>query len=585
MSGMSGNSSGVSQPPYREGTPRSVDASSTAICSGAHFSIYVLRELIGAGSMANVYRAHDARLRREVAVKILNPGALPGADGLARFLHEARMAASIRHPNVVNIFDVGVHDGAPYIVMELLEGEALDMRLRVARTLREPALVDIAIPLISGLAAVHDAGVVHRDVRLSNVFLARGPGGTPQTKLLDFSISKQTHDNLRLTTNGRRRWMGMPLYTAPEVLLDGDATPHSDQYSLGVLLYECITGVNPFRAETTLESIQLITTGQATRVRDQPIRPSRRLAAIIEKAMHVYPERRFGDLRELGEALIALSDRRGRWPWVERVGGLGAAAHSGSAHPASVPPRARPRPPPVDRSAPSERRLTWAIGGVVVACSVAAPVWAWWSVHRHRDAEPVSLASPLAASDGPAPVGEGRSPAGERGVPAGEAVPSNAQAAAPDAPPAAPSSAPAPAGNDEAHASIEPDPLTAPALVNAASPLSNPASAPVPEQGAAPAHEEAASVASAALEGAAPASGAAFGAIGEGAAGAQPPLASSPAPAALEGAAQGSVDSGVSLPPDAGGNEARDPAGMPLPSVAAPISRHERGTNGALIFD
>jgi serine/threonine-protein kinase len=571
---MSGNSSDVSQPQQHEGNPRAIDASPTAICSGANFSTYVLRQVIGAGSAASVYRAHDTRLRREVAVKVLNKGALAGAEGLARFLHEARMAAAVRHPNVVNIFDVGVHDATPYIVMELLRGEDLDTRLHAARVLREPVLIDLAAQLVSGLAAVHDAGIVHRDLRPSNVFLARGPDGAAQPKLLDFSVSKQTRDNLRLTTNGRRRWAAMPLYTAPEVLLDGDATFLSDQYSLGVLLYECVTGVNPFRADSTRESIDLITTGQARRITDQPIRPSRRLSAIIQKAMHVYPEQRFADLQELGDALAAISERRGRWPWSASPLPVVARALASNADPKA---RHAARDQP-ERSGPE---LSWVIGAAVVGCSIAAPLWAWWSVHRTQAAAPVSVAAPLAPSESPLLAAPPAS------------VPVSAPVPLPSAPNPCAAPCPAPAGvQPELAVSAEPAPAAAaPVLAQTAVavapvpaplqavPLAPPLSAPhalVPP----PEHTAAAS------EGAEPPSPPGFPEGVNGAQGEAAPL-TPPEPAASDGNIR---DGGVSsaAPPtaaDGGVPPGGDPLDPPLPRVAAPQRRQERGTNGALIFD
>ncbi|HTV20134.1 MAG TPA: protein kinase [Polyangiaceae bacterium] len=569
---MSGDSSGFSQPQYHDGTPRASDAAQTALCSGANFSLYVLRELIGAGNTASVYRAHDPRLRREVAVKILNTGALAGENGLARFLHEARMAAAVRHPNVVSIFDVGVHDATPYIVMELLEGQNLDVRLSAARVLREPVLIDIALQLVSGLAAVHDAGVVHRDLRPSNVFLARTPSGVAQPKLLDFGVSKQMHDNLRLTTNGRRRWAAMPLYTAPEVLLDGDATFHSDQYSLGVVLYECVTGVNPFRADTTLESIELITTGQARRITEQPIRPSRRLAAIIEKAMHVYPDRRFADLREIGEALASLSERRGRWTWLER-----------GARPVRSPaPRASDRPAPSSAapfdSAPTSkdrRELSWALGATVVACSIGAPVWAWWSVHRQRTPAPISAAAPWVATDS-APV-----------------------AAAPPAPVAAPQPSLAQPTASQPSASLLPPlqlpptqpPLTQPASapVDAHAELSAPApTAPLPAAAEAAAPAPALASTAEPVASTAPAAPVSDAELASSAGEAAPPHAEGPelAPPAT-GTSDGTAPAeGVAPASDGGPTAPHDTDDLPSPSlVAAPAKGPERGTNGALIFD
>jgi serine/threonine-protein kinase len=525
---MSGNRSGASQPQYNPeyhpGTPRSSHDSQAAICSGANFSIYVVRQLIGSGNTASVYRAHDTRLRREVALKVLNTRAVSGADGLARFLHEARMAAAVRHPNVVNIFDVGVHDATPYIVLELLTGEDLDTRLNAARVLREPALIDVAVQLVSGLCAVHDAGVVHRDLRPSNVFLARGPDGSTQPKLLDFSVSKQTRDNLRLTTNGRRHWAAMPLYTAPEVLLDGLATFHSDQYSLGVVLYESVTGVNPFRADTVSESIELITAGQARPIREQALRPSRRLAAVIEKAMHVYPDQRFADLHELGQALADLSSRRGPWPWSSRPGpSVARAATSRQSAP--------PRQAPLARAG----RLSWALGVTVLCGSVAAPTLAWWSAHRQRARAPVSIAAPLVA--------------GAASLPSA-ATPETRPCPAPCPEPSAVS--PAPPGVSHAVAAMAPDSPTA----------SEPEGPVAGSEAAEPPLDPLASD-EAMLAGQASGLG----------------LLESTAPALYGG------DSGVAPPADGGALDNGEPIGLPGPGVAAPLRSHERGTNGALIFD
>jgi hypothetical protein len=537
---MSGNLSDVSHPTQRGGTLTANDASQAAICLGASFGIYVVRELIGIGNTASVYRAHDTRLLREVALKVLNTGALTGADGLARFLHEARMAAAIRHSNVVNIFDVGVHDGTPYIVMELLSGVDLDVRLNAARVIREPVLVDIALQLVSGLAAVHDAGVVHRDLKPSNVFLARGPDGSTQPKLLDFAVSKQTRDNLRLTTSGRRRWASMPLYTAPEILLDGEATFHSDQYSLGVLLYECVTGVNPFRADTVSESIELITTGRALSISEQPIRPSRRLAAIIEKAMHVYPDQRFADLHELGRALASVSPRRARWPWSTGPA-LGVIRSASPKY----------RPAAFEPARGGRGALNWAIGATVVACSIGAPLLAWRSVRQHPPEAAVSVTAPLAPSSVAA------APAS---VPCAPPCPTPATGRRP------------PMGADDGASALKHG--VAPALVNAA--------AAEPERVASLDRERAtASALEPALLAAAPALADADE-VGEAAPPGEAPASAQPAPAAPEG---GTAESGPVPQMDAAVLQTRDLADLPLPSGAGAPLRPERGTNGALIFD
>lgn len=373
-------------PPEAGGAAADSDVPPGAICTGARFATYALEELVGVGSTASIYRARDARLLREVAIKIWTSGAPAGANGLARFLHEARMAAAIRHPNVVSIFDVGVHDGSPYIVMELLSGEDLDERLRAGRALPEAAVIDLALPLVAGLTAVHDAGVVHRDLKPSNIFLSRGASGDVQPTLLDFGVSKHSRDSLRLTTLGRQRWAAMPLYTSPEVLLGGDATFRSDQYSLGVLLYECVTGVNPFRADSARDSIELITSGQYLPASAHGQRASRGLAKIIERAMSPDPDERFADLRELGRALVSVAGRRARATW-------------GSAFGTDMVPSAMatpiPRRPPVPRAARRRGLATWALGAAVAGWSIAGVLSAWFLTGAPRVSAPATATPAL----------------------------------------------------------------------------------------------------------------------------------------------------------------------------------------------
>jgi serine/threonine protein kinase len=528
---MSGNLSNDDQPQYGGGTFRANGASETAICLGARFGNYLVRELIGVGDTASIYRAHDTRLLREVALKVLNTEVLAGADGLARFLHEARMAAAIRHPNVVSLFDVGVHDGTPYIVMELLAGEDLEGRLNAARRLPEPVLVDIALQLVRGLTAVHDAGVVHRDLKPSNVFLARGPEGSMQAKLLDFGVSKQMRDNLRLTTNGRRRWASMPLYTAPEVLRDGEATFLSDQYSLGVLLYECVTGINPFRADTLRESIDLITAGQARRITGQVFRPSRRLAAVIERAMHFCPDERFADSRELGRALSAVSEHRAWWGWGS------SPAPSAVRRPSSRP--LNTRQGPLAGAERSRRRLGAAIGATVLACSIAAPVVAWWSGRRPRALAPVSVTSTVSSA-----LGEGR--ARLPVLPASTSCATCIELSS--------SSPPAPTADSPVSASTALPPAASP---QATVPMSVLTAAAPPGEFVAP------------------------DGIGEAAPPGDAPEPVLPSPGASEEDSVG----GVLRPPDGGALETGDEADLPQSSVAPTSSGPVRGTNGALIFD
>jgi serine/threonine protein kinase len=281
---------------------------------GSQFGVYAVGACIGEGGMARVYQAEHAGLRRQVALKVLIDGFARDPDGRERFVREARIAAAIKHPNVVNIFDVGVYEDIPYLVMEFLEGQDLEKLLQSKGALDESLIIDIMVPVVAGLLAVHDAGIVHRDLKPGNIFLARGRYNDLEPKLLDFGISKaQGTEQLQLTAS--HAFMGTPFYISPEALHGGEMTPLSDQYSLGVVMYECATGVAPFRASSLLELSNLIGSGQYTPATTHKPELSQRLARIIERAMSLDPQDRFKDMREMGCELLTLAGQRTRITW------------------------------------------------------------------------------------------------------------------------------------------------------------------------------------------------------------------------------------------------------------------------------
>jgi serine/threonine protein kinase len=308
-------------------SPISAASAAGIFAEGSRFGTYVIGACIGHGGMARIYRAEHEGLRRQVALKVLTEGVDRGTEGRARFMREARIAAAIKHPNVVNIFDIGVENQIPYLVMELLVGQDLETLLASHGALSEHTILDIIIPVVAGLVAVHDAGVVHRDLKPGNIFLSRGPNEEVEPKLLDFGISKATGggEKLRLTS-ARGLLMGTPLYMSPEAMLGTDMTPASDQYSLGVMLYECATGINPFMSDSVAETARRVTTGQFTPISDQPIRPSRRLQAIIERTMSLDANHRYRDMRALGQDLLQLAGQRTRITWGLTFGEVAAAA-------------------------------------------------------------------------------------------------------------------------------------------------------------------------------------------------------------------------------------------------------------------
>jgi hypothetical protein len=170
--------------------------------------------------------------------------------------------------------------------------------------------------------------VVHRDLKPGNIFLSKGPNEEVEPKLLDFGISKAVGgDKMRLTST-QGLLMGTPLYMSPEAMLGTDMTPASDQYSLGVVLYECATGVNPFMADSVAETARRVTTGQFTPISEQAIRPSRRLQTIIERSMSLDPKHRYRDMRALGQELLTLAGQRTRITWGLSFGEVAAAVRA-----------------------------------------------------------------------------------------------------------------------------------------------------------------------------------------------------------------------------------------------------------------
>jgi eukaryotic-like serine/threonine-protein kinase len=292
---------------------------------GSRFGTYIIGPCIGHGGMARVYRAEHQGLQRQVALKVLTDGVGPGTEGRARFVREARIAAAIKHPNVVNIFDIGVENRVPFLVMELLVGQDLEALLQSQGALSEPTLIDIIIPVVAGLVAVHDAGIVHRDLKPGNIFLSKGVRDEVEPKLLDFGISKAAGADKLRVTSVQGLLMGTPLYMSPEALMGEDMTALSDQYSLGVVMYECATGINPFVSDSVAETARRVTSGEFAPLSEHAIRPSRRLASIIERAMSLDPQQRFPDMRTLGQELLSLAGQRTRITWGFTFGELSRA--------------------------------------------------------------------------------------------------------------------------------------------------------------------------------------------------------------------------------------------------------------------
>src|SRR5262245_38636566 len=228
---------------------------------GTSLNQYRITASIGAGGMGEVFRARDTRLNRGVAIKLLPRDCVRDADRLRRFELEARTLAALNHPNILTIHDAGVHDGAPYLVSELLEGRTLREEMNPDRSgLPVRKATDYALQIANGLAAAHGKGVIHRDLKPENIFVTNDG----RVKILDFGLAKLREnpkspvdaEALTLTDSTEPgRVMGTPAYMSPEQVRGEPADHRSDIFAFGCVLYEMLSGTRAFRRDSPVESM------------------------------------------------------------------------------------------------------------------------------------------------------------------------------------------------------------------------------------------------------------------------------------------------------------------------------------------
>jgi serine/threonine protein kinase len=278
------------------------------LCAGSSFARYEIVRCIGVGGMGAVFEATHVLLRKRVALKAMHTALGRSEASRARFLREAETVARIRHPHVVDISDVGIERGVPFLVMEFLEGEDLSALLEREQRLDVARAADIVLPLVAGLCAVHRLGIVHRDIKPENVFLAVDAHGDSAPKLLDFGVSKDLEASGHAGAPPRHTVAGTPYYMAPEQAHgSGALDARADQYAVGVLLYQCLAGVRPFQSESLLELIHLIDSGEYRPLAAQREGLPEPLVALIARAMARDPARRFPDTESFGQALAAFA--------------------------------------------------------------------------------------------------------------------------------------------------------------------------------------------------------------------------------------------------------------------------------------
>jgi serine/threonine-protein kinase len=324
---------------------------------------YRLEARIGAGGMSTVYRALDETLQRQVAIKLMNREVSTDSDQLERFRREARAVAQLSHPHIVGVIDAGEDEGRPYIVLEYIEGETLKERIRRQGRLPVAEAVAYAIEIARALGVAHARHIVHRDVKPQNVLIDE----EGSAKVTDFGIAR-TLDEEGLTADGRV--LGTTDYVSPEQALGQPVTGQSDLYSVGIVLYEMLTGEVPFRGDNQVAVAMKHVREELPDVQLKRPGVSAALAAVIDRATAKHREDRYADDAEL------IAD-------LEEVLAI-EAARSGSAT-GEVTSVLRTLPSQTQRRVPFRmRHRVFAIVLLLIALALVGGGVAWLATRAHR---------------------------------------------------------------------------------------------------------------------------------------------------------------------------------------------------------
>ena len=393
---------------------------------GQEFGPYLITRLLGRGGMGAVWLAQQPSLNREVALKVMAGGLADNPEFVARFRREAQTAASLSHPHIVSVFDIGKEEGAMYICMEYVPGEPLNALLKREGGVPPDRVAQWGYEVASALAFAHDRGILHRDVKPGNVLI--GKGG--HARLMDFGLAK-TMEGTALTQSGM---LGTPFYMAPEVGQGKPATPLSDQYALGVMLYELVAGRVPFTGDSPISVLYQHAHGELTPL--STIKPDTP-AALEHAVLRMLARNSANRFPDCGNVAAALDTIRAH----HRVQGIAfAAADRDASTPSTdslhgVPTVATPTGPATTVATPrpkagSAPRKNWVpLGAGLFALALAVVMLA---LGRSRD-------TPGPAEDAGAAAAAPAQPAGEPPLEPAQAVPTaaptpNPTAAVPPAP-------------------------------------------------------------------------------------------------------------------------------------------------------
>jgi Tol biopolymer transport system component len=312
-----------------------------ALVLGTKLGPYEIADPLGAGGMGEVYRARDTRLNRDVAIKVLPDSLAADEDRLRRFGREAQAAGALNHPNILVVFDVGTHDGAPYLVSELLKGETLGARLTRGPVPPSKA-IDFARQIANGLAAAHEQGIIHRDIKPANLFVT----ADGRIKILDFGLAKQYVSAETDVTRAQSLTeagvvLGTLGYMSPEQVHGHKTDARTDIFSFGAVLYEMLTGRRAFSGASPVETMHAILQSDPLELPAPALLASPALAKIVARCLEKDPAARFHSAHDLGLVLeavatapatgpAAVAPKQARWLTWSRVGLWAAIAAAGA---------------------------------------------------------------------------------------------------------------------------------------------------------------------------------------------------------------------------------------------------------------
>jgi serine/threonine protein kinase len=333
---------------------------------GIRIANYEILGVLGAGGMGQVFRARDVQLGRLAAIKFLTDVGIGSEGGLRRFIAEAKAASALNHPNILTVYGIGEHEGKPYIAMEYVDGSTLRSMIKQQAIPLNRAL-EITTQTLAGLSKAHSIGIVHRDLKPENIMVTHDGF----VKILDFGLAKLLKTDAQDQTSGPLESLehsvtksgtivGTAAYMSPEQARGQSADLRSDIFSLGIVLYEMVTGINPFRRETAVDTISSILRDNPPALASTSKSPPTGLVALLEKALQKKPEDRFLSAREMEAAILQVRSQLSSMESSDTI-----------AYSTVLPPTMPPAPAPAT-TIQKPQSLRWIVATIAVLALIGA---------------------------------------------------------------------------------------------------------------------------------------------------------------------------------------------------------------------